>query len=136
MNEIFSSLVFDVKFDRSKKLSVDIGKEEKNECDGRVAGVGLLLAWRDMRDDKRAEKEFVRSIISYLSEALPCRSLSRLSIPGIGFPALSRKPPRLSCVLKGVFPLRCTAYITHPREYISDAVTSCSSRAYSGAVLW
>jgi hypothetical protein len=30
MNDIFSSLVFEVKFDRSKKLRVEIGKEEKN----------------------------------------------------------------------------------------------------------
>lgn len=30
MNEIFSSLVFEVKFERSKKFSVDIGREEKN----------------------------------------------------------------------------------------------------------
>jgi hypothetical protein len=44
MKEIFSSLVFDVKFDRSRKLSVDIGKEEKKEWDGKVVGDGLLLA--------------------------------------------------------------------------------------------
>jgi hypothetical protein len=30
MNDIFSSLVFEVKFDRSKKLRVEIGREEKN----------------------------------------------------------------------------------------------------------
>lgn len=63
MNEIFSSLVFDVKFDRSKKLSVDIGKEEKKECEGSVVGVGLLLACLDMRDDRRAEKQL--SVLNY-----------------------------------------------------------------------
>jgi hypothetical protein len=31
MNDIFSSRVFAVKFDRSRKFSVEIGSEEKNE---------------------------------------------------------------------------------------------------------
>jgi len=31
MKDIFSSLVFEVKFDRSKKFRVDIGSDEKKE---------------------------------------------------------------------------------------------------------
>lgn len=42
MNEIFSSRVFAVKFERSRKLRVDIGSEEKNGWEGSVDGVGLL----------------------------------------------------------------------------------------------
>jgi hypothetical protein len=55
MNDIFSSLVFEVKFDRSKKLRVEIGREEKNGWDGRVAGVGLLVACRVIRERSRPE---------------------------------------------------------------------------------
>jgi hypothetical protein len=40
MNEIFSSLVFAVKLLRSRKLSVEIGSEEKNGCEGSADGVG------------------------------------------------------------------------------------------------
>jgi hypothetical protein len=43
MNEIFSSRVLAVKFDRSKKLRVDIGSDEKKGSAGRVEGVGLPL---------------------------------------------------------------------------------------------
>lgn len=53
MKDIFSSLVFEVKFDRSKKLSVEIGKEEKNGWEGSVVGVGRLLACRVMSDRSR-----------------------------------------------------------------------------------
>jgi hypothetical protein len=42
MNEIFSSRVFAVKFERSRKLRVDIGSEEKNGWEGSVDGVGRL----------------------------------------------------------------------------------------------
>lgn len=43
MNEIFSSRVFAVKFERSKKFSVDIGSDEKNESEGKDEGDGLPL---------------------------------------------------------------------------------------------
>jgi hypothetical protein len=44
INETFSSLVFAVKLLLSKKLSVEMGSEEKNECEGSVAGVGRGVA--------------------------------------------------------------------------------------------
>lgn len=58
MNDIFSSLVFDVKLERSRKLRVEIGSDEKNGCDGSVEGVGLLFAWRVIRDRKRPNQTF------------------------------------------------------------------------------
>lgn len=54
MKDIFSSRVFAVKFDRSKKLSVEIGSEEKKGWDGRVAGVGRLWDPRVTSDRKRS----------------------------------------------------------------------------------
>ena len=42
MNEIFSSRVFAAKFERSRKLSVDMGSEEKNGCEGSEEGDGRL----------------------------------------------------------------------------------------------
>ena len=63
----------------------------------------------------------------------PCKSLSSRSKPGTGLEALSRSPLRLPWFLKGGLPLQWTAYTRQPREYISEAVTSCSSKAYSGA---
>lgn len=54
INDIFSSRVFAVKFDRSKKFSVEIGSEEKKGWDGRVDGVGLLWDPRVMSDRKRS----------------------------------------------------------------------------------
>lgn len=44
INEIFSSLDFVVKFERSRKLSVDIGSEEKKGCVDNVDGVGREVA--------------------------------------------------------------------------------------------
>jgi hypothetical protein len=55
MNDIFSSLVFDVKFDLSKKLRVEMGKEEKNGWDGRFEGVGLFVGWRVIKERSRPE---------------------------------------------------------------------------------
>ena len=40
MNEIFSSRDLAAKVDRSRKLSVEMGREEKNACEGRVVGEG------------------------------------------------------------------------------------------------
>lgn len=40
MKDIFSSLVFAVKFDRSRKFKVDIGRDEKKAWEGSVSGVG------------------------------------------------------------------------------------------------
>jgi len=50
MNDIFSSLDFAAKLDLSKKLRVEIGNEEKNECDGRELGAGLLCGCRVIRE--------------------------------------------------------------------------------------
>ena len=44
IKDIFSSLVLDVKFERSRKLRVEMGREEKNGWEGRVAGVGRAVA--------------------------------------------------------------------------------------------
>lgn len=49
MKEIFSSRDFAAKFDRSRKLSVDIGSDEKNACDGSVDGDGRLCECLVMR---------------------------------------------------------------------------------------
>jgi hypothetical protein len=38
IKEIFSSLDFVAKFERSRKFSVDIGNDEKNACEGKVSG--------------------------------------------------------------------------------------------------
>lgn len=59
MNETFSSLVFAVKLERSKKLRVDIGKEEKKGCDGRDVVEGLPAAWRVTNDLSSARKRLV-----------------------------------------------------------------------------
>ena len=40
INEIFSSRVLAVKFERSKKFKVEMGKEEKKACVGRASGFG------------------------------------------------------------------------------------------------
>jgi len=55
MKETFSPLVLAVKLLLSKKLSVEIGREEKNECEGNVDGVGRDVAWRLTRDCKSAK---------------------------------------------------------------------------------
>ena len=54
MNETFSSRVFAVKFERSRKFSVDIGRDEKKGCDGSVDGVGRLFPCRVIKSRKRA----------------------------------------------------------------------------------
>ena len=43
INEIFSSRVLEVKFERSRKFRVDIGKEEKKGWEGSVVGEGRLF---------------------------------------------------------------------------------------------
>jgi len=53
MNEIFSSRVFVVKLERSRKLRVDIGSDEKKEREGRVDGVGRFAKERVKSDRKR-----------------------------------------------------------------------------------
>jgi hypothetical protein len=50
MNDIFSSLDFAAKLDRSRKLSVEIGNDEKNAWDGRELGVGRLCGCRVIRE--------------------------------------------------------------------------------------
>lgn len=54
MNDIFSSLVLAVKLDLSKKLRVEIGREEKKGWEGRVVGVGRLLECRVIKDRSSA----------------------------------------------------------------------------------
>ena len=46
MNEIFSSRLFAAKFDLSRKLRVDIGNDEKNECEGSEDEVSLFVGCR------------------------------------------------------------------------------------------
>ena len=50
INEIFSSLDLVAKVDRSRKLRVDMGKEEKKACEGRSVGDGRLCACRVMSE--------------------------------------------------------------------------------------
>jgi hypothetical protein len=69
INDIFSSLVFEVKLDRSKKLSVEIGKDEKNGYDGNVDGVGRLSACRVIKDRKRA-RGLLGSILVSMSKGI------------------------------------------------------------------
>jgi hypothetical protein len=61
MNDIFSSLDFAAKLDRSKKLSVEIGNDEKNEWDGRELGVGRLCECRVIREASIAVSETLLS---------------------------------------------------------------------------
>lgn len=46
MNEIFSSRLFAAKFDLSRKLRVDIGNDEKNECEGNEDEVSRFVGCR------------------------------------------------------------------------------------------
>jgi hypothetical protein len=57
MNEIFSSRVFAVKLERSRKFKVEMGREEKKECDGRVSGVGRELGRRVINDRRSPEND-------------------------------------------------------------------------------
>jgi hypothetical protein len=64
MNDTFSSLVLAVKLERSKKLRVDIAMEEKNGCEGSVAGVGRLFECRVISDRSKAIKKLWRALQS------------------------------------------------------------------------
>lgn len=55
INEIFSSRVFAVKLERSRKFKVEMGREEKKECDGRVSGVGRESGCRVINERSRPE---------------------------------------------------------------------------------
>ena len=57
MKEIFSSRVFAVKLERSRKFKVEMGSEEKKGCDGRVTGVGRELECRVIRDRRSPEND-------------------------------------------------------------------------------
>ena len=61
MNDIFSSLDFAAKLDRSKKLSVEIGNDEKNGWDGRELGVGRLWECRVISEASIAASETLLS---------------------------------------------------------------------------
>ena len=54
IKDIFSSLVFAVKLDLSKKLRVETGNDEKKGSEGSVVGVGRLLACRVISERNRA----------------------------------------------------------------------------------
>ena len=55
INEIFSSRVFAVKLERSRKFKVEMGREEKKGWVGRVSGVGRELECRVINERRRAE---------------------------------------------------------------------------------
>lgn len=65
MKEIFSSRDFAANVDRSKKLRVDIGNDEKNECDGSVAGDGRLCECRVMSESSKTVVEDISSFQVY-----------------------------------------------------------------------
>ncbi len=50
MNEIFSSRVLAAKFDRSRKFSVETGRDEKKGCNGRSVGEGRSFGCRVTRE--------------------------------------------------------------------------------------
>lgn len=109
INEIFSSLVFAVKLLLSRKLSVEMGSEEKNGCEGSADGPGRDVALRVIKDRNKAASSLLSRVLGSMVEAnVHCRSLSSLSSPGTGFPAFSRSPPRLPRVLNGGDPLQWT----------------------------
>jgi hypothetical protein len=72
MNDIFSSLVFEVKFDRSRKLSVEMGKDEKNGWVGRVDGVGRLLACRVISKRSNAKRR-IHSVVGFDKSGRPSK---------------------------------------------------------------
>jgi hypothetical protein len=53
MNETFSSRVFVANVERSRKLSVLMGSEEKKACAGMSAGAGRVFGWRVMSCPRR-----------------------------------------------------------------------------------
>lgn len=57
MKEIFSSRVFAVKLERSRKFKVEMGSEEKKGCDGRVSSVGRELECRVIRERRSPEND-------------------------------------------------------------------------------
>lgn len=58
MKDIFSSLDFVAKLERSRKLSVEIGSDEKKACEGSVDGFGRLPWCRVTRVFSRAGNKF------------------------------------------------------------------------------
>jgi hypothetical protein len=56
MNDTFSSRDLVANVERSRKLSVEIGRELKNGCEGRVLGAGLDWGCRVMRSRSSADK--------------------------------------------------------------------------------
>jgi len=77
MNDIFSSLDFAAKLDLSKKLRVEIGNEEKNECDGRELGVGLLCGCRVIRE---ASIAMPRTLLSNADRKVKTRHALKISV--------------------------------------------------------
>ena len=97
MNDIFSSRDFEAKFDRSRKLRVEIGSEEKNAGDGREGGEGRFAACLVSMEVNNAEKitYFENLSLLIVRSSLPFKSGSKRSIPCGVLPAFSRTPPRL-----------------------------------------
>ncbi len=77
MNDIFSSLDFAAKLDLSKKLRVEIGNEEKNECDGREPGVSLLCGCRVIRE---ASIAMPRTLLSNADQKVKAGRALKISV--------------------------------------------------------
>lgn len=60
MKAIFSSRDLDAKLDRSRKFSVDIASEEKNECVGSVCAERRVVGFGVTRADIKAATRIMR----------------------------------------------------------------------------
>ncbi len=94
MKATFSSLGLVEKVDRSRKLSVDTGREEKKDAAGIAETDRRLWRLRVIKFRKSAETKVVRLVTSDF-EYPHCNSWSKPFRLGIGFPALSRRFCRL-----------------------------------------
>lgn len=95
MNEIFSSRLFAAKFDRSRKLRVDIGSDEKKECEGMEDEASLFVGCRVIKAFSIANGTSGFTYHGGKTDFTPCKSLSSPLIPVSGRPAASRRPPKL-----------------------------------------
>ena len=106
MNDIFSSLVFAAKLDLSKKLRVEIGNEEKNECDGRELGVGLFCGCRVIRE---ASIAMPRTLLSNADRKVKAGRALKISVKarhtGKRLPGMFPYAPQISKVFKRGFTL-------------------------------
>lgn len=131
MNEIFSSLVFAVKLERSRKLSVDIGREEKKGCEGSVDGVGRSSPRRVISDRMRAEEVSKRAKRQWVDERTLQIRLPSLH-PGYWFASViaqsAQTPMALvrSCAL-GMYSIQDASEGIHVR---------CSEELLIQSILW